>query len=155
MNIQVSRGCPFACSFCEITTLLGHKVRMKDPSQILRELDVLYNLNWRGAVVIVDDNFVGNKKEVKYKLLPALKEWMQIHKYPFSFTSQTSINLADDEELMSLMVESGLNAAFIGIETPDELSLQNCNKVQNEGRDLLESIKNFNITELMFRAALL
>jgi radical SAM superfamily enzyme YgiQ (UPF0313 family) len=141
MNIQVSRGCPFACSFCEITALLGHKVRMKDTSQILRELDVLYNLNWRGAVAIVDDNFVGNKKEVKYKLLPALKEWMQIHKYPFSFTSQTSINLADDEELMSLMVESGLNAAFIGIETPDELSLQNCNKVQNEGRDLLESVK--------------
>jgi radical SAM superfamily enzyme YgiQ (UPF0313 family) len=141
MNLQVSRGCPFACSFCEITALLGHKVRMKNTNQILEELDMLYNLNWRGPVAIVDDNFVGNKNEVKYILLPAMKEWMQIHKYPFTFTSQTSINLADDEELMSLMVEAGINSAFIGIETPDELSLENCNKVQNRNRDLLQSIK--------------
>ena len=61
MNFQVSRGCPFSCDFCEITTLLGHKVRMKDTGQILKELDMLYNLNWRGPVVIVDDNFIGNK----------------------------------------------------------------------------------------------
>jgi radical SAM superfamily enzyme YgiQ (UPF0313 family) len=146
MNMQVSRGCPFACSFCEITTLLGHRVRMKDPSQIIQELDVLYNLNWRGPVAIVDDNFVGNKTEVKYKLLPAMKEWMQFHKYPFTFTSQTSINLADDEELMTLMVESGINAAFIGIETPDEASLKSCNKLQNNNRNLLQSIKKIQNT---------
>ena len=130
MNLQVSRGCPFACSFCEITALLGHKVRMKNTYQILEELDTLYKLNWRGPVAIVDDNFVGNKNEVKNILLPAMKEWMQTHKYPFTFTSQTSINLADDDELMRLMVEAGVNSAFIGIETPDELSLENCNKVR-------------------------
>jgi radical SAM superfamily enzyme YgiQ (UPF0313 family) len=141
MNMQVSRGCPFACSFCEITALLGHKVRMKNTRQILEELDMLYNLNWRGPVAIVDDNFIGNKRKVKNTLLPAMKEWMQIHKYPFTFTSQTSINLADDEDLMTMMVEAGINSAFIGIETPDELSLENCNKVQNRNRDLLQSIK--------------
>jgi radical SAM superfamily enzyme YgiQ (UPF0313 family) len=92
-------------------------------------------------VAIVDDNFVGNKNKVKNILLPAMKEWMHNHKYPFTFTSQTSINLADDEDLMSLMVEAGINSAFIGIETPDELSLENCNKVQNRNRDLLQSIK--------------
>jgi radical SAM superfamily enzyme YgiQ (UPF0313 family) len=141
MNIQFSRGCPYACSFCEITALLGHKVRMKNTSQILRELDVLYKLNWRGPVAIVDDNFVGNKTEVKNNLLPAMRKWMKLHKYPFTFTSQTSINLADDEELMVLMVETGINSAFIGIETPDEVSLQSCNKVQNNNRDLLQSVK--------------
>ena len=141
MNIQVSRGCPFSCEFCEITSLLGHKVRMKDTSQILKEFEALYNLNWRGPVVIVDDNFIGNKKEVKNNLLPAIKKWMQSHKYPFVFNTQTSINLADDEELMSLMIESGFNSTFIGIETPEEKSLQECNKSQNKNRDLLLSVK--------------
>jgi radical SAM superfamily enzyme YgiQ (UPF0313 family) len=141
MNIQISRGCPFSCYFCEITSLLGHKVRMKTTSQVLNELEVLYNLNWRGSVSIVDDNFIGNKKEVKNNLLPALKEWMKNHKYPFEFTTQTSINLADDEELMSLMIESGLTSSFIGIETPDETALETCNKVQNQNRNLLQSIK--------------
>jgi len=146
MNMQVSRGCPFACSFCEITALLGHKVRMKNTSQIIKELDILYNLHWRGPVAIVDDNFVGNKTEVKNNLLPAMRKWMQLHKYPFTFTSQTSINLADDEELMSLMVEAGINAAFIGIETPDEVSLQSCNKVQNNNRNLLQIVKKIQKT---------
>jgi len=146
MNIQVSRGCPFACNFCEITTLLGHKVRMKDTSQILQELDTLYNLGWHGPVAIVDDNFVGNKNEVKQYLLPAMREWMQEHNYPFTFTIQTSINLADDQELMSLMVDTGLDSAFIGIETPDEISLQNCNKVQNKNRDLIQSVRRIQHT---------
>jgi radical SAM superfamily enzyme YgiQ (UPF0313 family) len=146
MNIQVSRGCPFACSFCEITTLLGHKVRMKNTSQIINELDTLYDLKWRGPVAIVDDNFVGNKNEVKYILLPAIRYWMQTHKYPFTFTSQTSINIADDEELMLSMVDAGVNSAFIGIETPDEVSLQHCNKVQNNNRDLLNSVKKIQQT---------
>ena len=141
MNIQVSRGCPFSCDFCEITSLLGHKVRMKNTSQVIKELEVLYNLNWRGPVSIVDDNFIGNKKEIKNNLLPAMREWMQIHKYPFEFTTQASINLADDDELMSLMIETGINATFIGIETPDEISLQDCNKIQNKNRDMLQSVK--------------
>jgi radical SAM superfamily enzyme YgiQ (UPF0313 family) len=141
MNIQVSRGCPFSCDFCEITTLLGHKVRMKAPGQILKELQILYDLNWRGPVVIVDDNFIGDKNEIKYNLLPAMKKWMKSHSYPFVFNAETSVNLADDEELMSLMVESGFTSTFVGIETPEEKSLQACNKKQNSNRDLLQSVR--------------
>ena len=141
MNLQVSRGCPFACDFCEITTLLGHKVRMKDSSQIINELQALYDLKWRGPVVIVDDNLIGNKNEIKYNLLPAMKKWMQLHNYPFVFNSETSVNLADDEELMALMVETGFTATFVGIETPEEKSLDECNKSQNRNRDLLQSVK--------------
>jgi radical SAM superfamily enzyme YgiQ (UPF0313 family) len=141
MSIQVTRGCPFACDFCEITSLLGHKVRMKETDQVLKELNALYELNWSGTVAVVDDNFIGNKKEMKNNLLPAMKKWMQEHEYPFQFTSQVSINIADDEELLSAMTEAGFNSAFIGIETPDAISLQNCNKVQNNNRDLLESVR--------------
>ena len=141
MNLQVSRGCPYSCDFCEITALLGHKVRMKETNQIINELEMLYALNWRGPVVIVDDNFIGNKKIVKDDLLPAMKKWMQIHKYPFVFNVETSVNLADDEELMTLMVETGFTATFVGIETTDEKSLQDCNKHQNQNRDLLYSVK--------------
>lgn len=141
MSIQVSRGCPFACDFCEITSLLGHKVRMKETHQVIEEMERLYALGWRGSVSIVDDNFIGNKKKIKSHLLPAMKEWMQAHKYPFTFTTQVSINLADDEELLTLMVESGFDSAFIGIETPAEESLHQCNKVQNENRDLLGSVR--------------
>ncbi|MBN2761609.1 MAG: B12-binding domain-containing radical SAM protein, partial [Bacteroidales bacterium] len=140
MNIQVSRGCPYACEFCEITTLLGHKVRLKQTEQILNELEKIYALNWRGAVLIVDDNFIGNKKVIKNSLLPAMIDWMLAHKYPFVFNTETSINLADDEELMSLMVKAGFNSTFVGIETPDENSLHECNKVQNINRDLLQSV---------------
>jgi radical SAM superfamily enzyme YgiQ (UPF0313 family) len=141
MNIQVSRGCPFSCDFCEITTLLGHKVRMKDTSQIIAELNALYNLNWRGSVFIVDDNFIGNKKEIKYNLLPAMISWMRSHNNPFVFNTETSINLADDAELISLMVQAGFTSTFIGIETPNEKSLEECNKSQNNNRDLLKSVK--------------
>ncbi len=141
LNLQISRGCPFACDFCEITTLFGHKVRMKKAQQVIDELNLIYKLNWRGTVSIVDDNFIGNLKEVKNNLLPKIRAWMQLHKYPFSFSIQSSINLADDAELMRLLIESGFNAAFIGIETPDTVSLQSCNKIQNNNRDLLLSVK--------------
>lgn len=141
MNLQITRGCPFACDFCEITTLLGHKVRMKQTQQVIEELEVLYNLNWRGPVAIVDDNFIGNKKEVKNNLLPAMKRWMQNHQFPFTFSIQSSINMADDEDLLSLMNETGFSSTFIGIETTDETSLLDCNKVQNQNRDLLRSVQ--------------
>jgi radical SAM superfamily enzyme YgiQ (UPF0313 family) len=141
MNIQVTRGCPFACDFCEITSLLGHKVRMKSTSQVLNELETLYNLNWRGPVSIVDDNFIGNKKELKNDLLPALEEWMKSHKYPFTFNTQTSLDLADDEQLLSMMVSSGFISTFIGIETPEEQSLEQCHKVQNSKRNMLSSVR--------------
>ena len=142
MNIQISRGCPFSCEFCEITSLFGHKVRIKSKQQILAELEKLYELNWRGAIFIVDDNFIGNKKVIKYELLPAMKEWMKKHKYPFTFNTEASINLADDKELIQLMADTGFNSVFIGIETPEENSLSECNKVQNKNRDLIQSIKN-------------
>jgi len=141
MNIQVTRGCPFNCDFCEITTLLGHKVRMKQTNQILAELEALYSLNWRGPVLVVDDNFIGNKHEIKTNLLPALMQWMQNHNFPFTFETQTSINLADDDELLTMMVAAGFVSTFIGIETPDEVSLKDCNKGQNQNRDLLECVK--------------
>ncbi|MBN2165132.1 MAG: DUF4070 domain-containing protein [Marinilabiliaceae bacterium] len=146
MNIQITRGCPFSCEFCEITSLLGHKVRMKETNQIIEELDVLYRLNWRGSVAIVDDNFIGNKVRIKDDLLPAMKTWMQNHNYPFNFTTQSSINLADDKELMSLMVETGITSAFIGIETPDEVSLCSCNKTQNKNRNLLQCVNSIQKT---------
>lgn len=141
MNIQVTRGCPYNCDFCEITSLLGRKVRMKETRQIIDELDALYNQGWRGSVSVVDDNFIGNKKEIKHDLLPAMKSWVKAHKFPFVFNIQSSINLADDEELMVLMAEIGFTSAFIGIETPDEASLQYCHKVQNNNRNLLESVR--------------
>ncbi|TCN67654.1 B12-binding domain-containing radical SAM protein [Acetobacteroides hydrogenigenes] len=140
MSIQVSRGCPFACDFCEITSLLGHKVRMKPTYQVIAELDQLYRLDWRGFVLIVDDNFIGNKHEVKHNLLPAMKAWMQQHGYPFTFSIQVSINLADDDELLSLMRETGFTYTFIGIETPEEKALKDCNKIQNNNRDLLQCV---------------
>lgn len=141
MNLQFSRGCPFACDFCEITSLLGHQVRMKKPDQIINEMETIYNLGWRGSVSIVDDNFIGNKREVKTNLLPKMRTWMQKHKYPFVFNVQTSINLADEQEILSLMSETGFNSTFIGIETPVEESLQNCNKIQNKNRDLIQNIR--------------
>lgn len=141
MSIQVSRGCPFACDFCEITALLGRKVRMKMTKQIIAELDALYNLNWRGPVSIVDDNFIGNKKEIKNNLLPAMRVWMKMHKFPFTFNIQSTINLADDDELMSLMTQTRISSTFIGIETPDETSLQNCNKLQNKNRNLVNNVR--------------
>lgn len=141
MNIQLSRGCPYNCDFCEITALLGHKVRMKSCAQILQELDALFKLNWRGAVAVVDDNFIGNKQMVKTSILPGMVSWMKFRKYPFSFSAQTSINLADDDQLLQMMRTAGFNSTFIGIETPDEKSLHSCHKVQNEHRDMLESVK--------------
>lgn len=141
MNIQVTRGCPFACEFCEITSLLGYKVRKKNTEQILNEMQKLFDLQWRGNILIVDDNFIGNKQVIKYELLPAMKKWMQEHKYPFVFNTQCSINLADDDELMKLMSETGFTSVFIGIETPEENSLIECNKVQNKNRNLLQSVQ--------------
>jgi len=141
MNIQYSRGCPFNCEFCDIIILNGHKPRTKDKEQILVELEALYSRGWRAGVFIVDDNFIGNKKKLKAETLPAMIEWMEEKKYPFAFNTEASINLADDEELMRLMVRAGFNTVFVGIETPNEESLVECNKFTNINRDLVASVK--------------
>jgi len=141
MNIQYSRGCPFNCDFCNITSLYGHQPRTKDAPQLLQELDSLYYSGWRGGVFLVDDNFIGNKRKLKEKILPALIAWMTEKKYPFYFFTEASINLADDEVLMDLMVKAGFNAVFIGIETTNEDSLVECNKIQNKNRDLITCVK--------------
>jgi radical SAM superfamily enzyme YgiQ (UPF0313 family) len=140
MSIQFSRGCPFNCEFCNVTALLGHRPRAKRAGQIIAELDSLYDLGWRGGVFFVDDNLIGNKKRLKSELLPALIAWRQ-GKAGFSFSTEVSINIADDEQLLQMMVAAGFDTVFIGIETPEEDSLAECNKKQNLNRDLVEDVK--------------
>ena len=140
LSVQYSRGCPFDCDFCNVTTLLGHKPRVKTARQILAELDILYARGWRRAVFFVDDNLIGNKARLRDELLPALIEWRK-GKVGMPFHTEVSINLADDEPLMHQMAEAGFNMAFVGIETPDEDSLAECSKVQNRNRDLVEDVK--------------
>jgi len=141
MNMQYSRGCPFNCEFCDISVLYGRKVRTKSKDQILGELDALYSRGWRGNVFFVDDNFIGNRKKLKTSILPSMIEWMQRRKYPFTFNTEASINLSDDAELMHLMVQAGFDSVFVGIETPNEESLAECNKLQNKNRDLVACVK--------------
>lgn len=141
MSVQYSRGCPFDCEFCSITMLNGHKPRTKNAPQFLAELESLLEQGWRGSVFIVDDNFIGNKRKLKQEMLPALVAWSQAHAYPFNFTTEASINLADDEELVQLMVQAGFDHTFIGIETVNEESLAECGKSQNQRRDLVASVK--------------
>jgi len=140
VSIQFSRGCPFNCDFCNITALLGHKPRTKTADQIIAELGNLYAIGWRGNVFFVDDNFIGNKKILKTEVLPALLAWRQ-DKVGLPFSTELSINLADDPELMHLLVEAGFTTVFVGIETPSDAGLSECSKIQNRGRDLVESVK--------------
>jgi len=148
MAIQYSRGCPYSCEFCSITLLNGHRPRIKSAAQFLYELDTLYNYGWRGGVFVVDDNFIGNKKQLKKELLPALIDWLEEHQQPFTFGTEASINLADDEELMRLMARAGFDHAFIGIESPNISSLQECGKAQNLKHSMLDSIKKMHASGL-------
>jgi len=141
MNIQYSRGCPFNCEFCNITSLYGHTPRTKQAAQLLKELDAIYETGWRGGVFFVDDNFIGNKKKLKEEILPLLIEWMTKRNFPFTFQTEASINLADDEELMLLMTRAAFKTVFICIETTNEENLVECNKLQNKNRDLITCVK--------------
>ena len=139
--IQYSRGCPYDCEFCDITALFGNRVRTKTPAQIIAELDQLLQIGWRGSVFFVDDNFIGHKKNLKTGLLPAVIDWMESNGNPFNFITEATINLADDKDLMDLMVKAGFAKVFVGIETPEESCLTECNKLQNNNRELIGSIK--------------
>lgn len=140
MSVQFSRGCPFQCEFCDIIVLYGRKPRTKTPAQLLAELDSLYDLGWRRGVFMVDDNFIGNKRNVKL-FLQELKIWQAEHQYPYRFNTEASIDLAADQELMDLMVECNFDAVFLGIETPDEDSLQLTKKFQNTRTSLVDSVE--------------
>ncbi len=141
MNVQYSRGCPFDCDFCDITVLYGRRPRTKTKEQVIAELDTLYLTGWKGPVFFVDDNFIGNKTKLKKEILPAISEWNNQNGKPFFFNTEVSINLADDDKLMQSMVNAGFEAVFIGIESPNEKSLIECNKIQNSNRDLISSVK--------------
>lgn len=140
MSVQFSRGCPFQCEFCDIIVLYGRKPRTKTPAQLIAELDYLRELGWDRSVFMVDDNFIGNKRNVK-RLLRELKVWQAEHQYPFTFHTEASVDLAKDQELMDLMVECNFNAVFLGIETPDEASLTLTKKFQNTRDSLADSVE--------------
>jgi len=152
MNVQYSRGCPFNCEFCEISALFGRKVRTKPSERLIAELDHLYALGWRGDVFFVDDNFIGHRRKLKTETLPALIDWMQAHGNPFNLSTEVSIDLSDDDELMTLMVQSGFDSVFVGIETVDDDALAECGKLQNRQRDLLACVKRLQKSGLQVSA---
>ncbi len=141
ITIQYSRGCPNKCEFCDIILMDGHKPRTKTGEQLLAEMEALYCEGYRGSVFLVDDNLIGNRAKLKRDILPALINWQESKGRPFRFLTQACINLADDEELMSLMSSAGFDSVFTGIESPNEDSLSECNKFANKNRDLLASVK--------------
>jgi radical SAM superfamily enzyme YgiQ (UPF0313 family) len=139
VGVQYSRGCPFTCEFCNIVELNGRVPRLKTSEQMLRELDTLHALGYRGHVDIVDDNFIGNQKAVR-PFLESLVDWSERKGRPFAFSAEASLNLADSEEVLELMRRSGFFGVFVGIETPDPQTLLSVKKRQNVGRDIAESI---------------
>ncbi len=140
MSIQYTRGCPYQCEFCDVTALFGRRTRTKTADQIIAELDTFYDLGWRGNVFFVDDNLIGDKKRLKKELLPVLIKWQSNHT-GITFNTEVSINLAKDETLLQMMFDAGFNTVFVGIETPDAASLEECGKTQNKGRDLAEDVR--------------
>src|SRR6267142_4970567 len=139
MSVQVSRGCPFQCEFCDIIELYGRNPRVKSPDQVVRELDTLYALGWRGSVFVVDDNFIGNRREAA-KLLPEVARWQTAHRRPFELYTEASVDLASLPVLVDSMVAAGFTTVFLGIETPSAESLKQTKKLQNLKLPLEESV---------------
>jgi len=139
MPLQVSRGCPYSCDFCDIIVMNGRIPRVKNAEQVIAELDAIYNTGWRSSVFIVDDNFTGNRKKVKL-ILKEIAGWMKKYHKPFTLSTESSITVADDIEIIDLLKESNFTGVFIGIETPEEESLKFCGKLQNTGKDLKEKV---------------
>ena len=140
MPVQFSRGCAFDCEFCDIVVMNGRVPRTKEPAQLVRELEALRLAGWKDMVFIVDDNFIGNRKQAK-ELLRALIEWRHRVRPNIGFLTEASVNLADHTELCELMVEAGFKKVFVGIETPSVEGLEECGKTQNQKRDLAESVQ--------------
>ncbi len=140
MALQVTRGCPHDCDFCHVAILNGRRPRSKDAAQVLGEIDGLYQAGWRGPVMFVDDNFIG-QKAVARRVLTALADWQVRHSYPFIFLSQASVEVADHTDLLALLQRAGFVQLFLGLETPAAASLAECNKKQNLKRDLVEAVR--------------
>ena len=140
MALQFSRGCPYNCEFCDIIELFGRRPRTKSPAQFLSEMDLLYEQGWRGSLFLVDDNFIGNRREVR-ALLPELARWQRERHHPYTLFTEASLDLAADEPLMDLMVQAGFNMVFTGIETPDPCTLKAMGKAQNLKADMLASVR--------------
>ena len=140
VGIQFSRGCPFNCEFCDIIELFGRQPRTKSPEQILKELKKLHDLGYRGHVDFVDDNFIGNKPKVM-AVLQSIRDWSEHHDYPFYFSTEASINLAKQDELLQLMQENDFRYVFIGIESPDDAVLAQAQKMQNKGVSVVDAVK--------------
>ena len=140
LSMQISRGCPYNCDFCDIILMNGRVPRLKSPEQVIEEMDALYYYGWRGGVFIVDDNFIGNKIEA-VRILRKIVQWMELKNKPFTLYTEVSINLADDTRLLELMQKANFDSVFIGIETPEECGLISCGKIHNTKKDLLEKVK--------------
>jgi len=140
VGVQYSRGCPFNCEFCDIIELYGRKQRTKSIEQVVRELQVLYDLGYRGHIDFVDDNFVGNKRKVK-QLLPVIREWSEAHGHPFYFSTEASIDFTDDDELLRMMQDVDFRYVFVGVETPEDEALKQAQKTQNVNRPLTENMR--------------
>ncbi len=138
--LQYSRGCPHRCEFCDIVELFGHKPRTKTPAQVLAEMELLYKGGWRGSLFVVDDNFIGNRLQVR-RLLPEVARWQAERNFPFTLYTEASLDLAADEALMDDMVRAGFNMVFVGIETPDQATLEAVGKNLNSRADLLASVR--------------
>lgn len=139
--VQYSRGCPYMCDFCDVTALFGRRPRTKTKDQIISELDKILSLGNPELILFADDNLIGNRRDLKANLLPALIEWRKKNKTAPGFATQVTVNLADDEEMMQQMIDAGFRHIFVGIESTEEESLEACKKTQNLRRDLLESVK--------------
>ncbi len=140
MAVQFSRGCPFDCEFCDIIVMNGRTPRTKSPAQLIAELEALRARGWKDMVFLVDDNFIGNKTRTR-GLLREMIAWRERTKPEMGFLTEASINLADDAELRGMMVAAGFRKVFVGIETPDVAALEECHKVQNQGRDLVAAVR--------------
>ncbi len=141
LGIQTSRGCPYACEFCNVSSLFGRKSRFKSSSQFLAELEAVYRLGWRGEIFICDDNFIGDREHA-LDLLHSMIVWLEERGSPFCFWGQTSVDLGRDREMIDLLTAANFGTVFIGVETPEEEALAAAHKYQNLQHSLVEGVNN-------------